>query len=906
MIKKPRKVLAMVLALSMLASVFVGTNAFADGDTFAAKDPIKTALTTSFYTKNSDGVRNSVSNTSDAVAGVKVYDADKNSVDVDKLIVGEKYTVELTLTQDENKANVYEIETAAKLLVKLNNDEESYIQDVTLTKDATVTDVAKYTAEFTAMTDSVNAVATTPKAGAMELVVDVVANASSTSWTAVSGYAYDANDDSHGEFVPVNKNFDGTEDAYFKFTSECDPVYEPHYFDGGVSLVCYNKNNEEVPITGAHKAEIVSLEKNGIGYDILYKVDKTALKSVLDDNTRIKSFSLKATAVKSTETKSIAYKTNDDWSFENDKKVVSAKPGELVTLTYKGAEEGKVFSGIAATQQAVAVANEGGTTPEPVLVAQMVNGKEVTFVMPNENITIDAAFKVQVELSNDTQDLTVSLVEKTSVTLTEGETTEILLKPSEGYKFVNELNIGGANSDKGYTFEYKGITEKGYLKLDAKIGSTATDKKVTDLSALYKDLLVEVNPEEVVVVPVCFDQAVEGTGAQAKANVLIKTFGTDGKLSTKGNNFVAVQYDNTKLKLTEAYLGKEELGVNNDYTDNYTGYIPIKDKVTKDVFTVKYSYLTGGIDVNINPENAGSVKVTDGTNSINRQEPDSYVYLTPQANDGYKFRSFAASYKNTDENKVDVTLKHYNGDTYYFQMPKVDESPYGPSVTVEATFEKDNAPITIKNNTPEADKATNNGYISVADSVALGETVNMQVLPNDGYVPNEIKVVAKKADQEVKSFDVKQNGSIHWGYSFDVPSDLDADSIEVSATFKEYTPAAEDGWAKTEDGNWTYTVNGKVVTGWKNDISGWEGQWFYFDANGIMLTSWQNNIPGWEGQWFYFDVNTGVMATGWQTNIPGWGANWFYFNTTTGTMLENQYTPDGYYVDANGCWVPNK
>ena len=212
-------------------------------------------------------------------------------------------------------------------------------------------------------------------------------------------------------------------------------------------------------------------------------------------------------------------------------------------------------------------------------------------------------------------------------------------------------------------------------------------------------------------------------------------------------------------------------------------------------------------------------------------------------------------------------------------------------------------------------------------AIQASQIVTFTVTAESDYTVDKVEIIRNKEPEVI-------NPEVDGSYKYVVPSNLvNGEVITIKATFTKKDvkpdpqPEVKDGWAKTEDGNWTYTVNGELVTGWKNDIPGWEGQWFYFDANGIMQTGWKNDISGWEGQWFYFDVNTGVMATGWQTNIPGWGANWFYFdvntgvmatgwqtnipgwgtnwfyfNTTTGTMFKNQYTPNGYYVDANGCW----
>ena len=68
-----------------------------------------------------------------------------------------------------------------------------------------------------------------------------------------------------------------------------------------------------------------------------------------------------------------------------------------------------------------------------------------------------------------------------------------------------------------------------------------------------------------------------------------------------------------------------------------------------------------------------------------------------------------------------------------------------------------------------------------------------------------------------------------------------------------------------------------------------------------------NMKTGWvqDGEnWYYYNEN-GIKQTGWVTNIPGYDDAWFYFNDD-GTLLTNSYTPDGFYVDENGIWIPGK
>ena len=119
----------------------------------------------------------------------------------------------------------------------------------------------------------------------------------------------------------------------------------------------------------------------------------------------------------------------------------------------------------------------------------------------------------------------------------------------------------------------------------------------------------------------------------------------------------------------------------------------------------------------------------------------------------------------------------------------------------------------------------------------------------------------------------------------------------------------------TENGKWMFTdKNGETF---KNRWAAVEnpyadtkkGQdafdWFFFDANGQMLTGWF-----FDGiHWYYLnpasDGTQGRMFTGWQLI----GDKWYYLNPvsdgTKGAMAADTWI-DGYYVNADGAWEPDK
>lgn len=129
---------------------------------------------------------------------------------------------------------------------------------------------------------------------------------------------------------------------------------------------------------------------------------------------------------------------------------------------------------------------------------------------------------------------------------------------------------------------------------------------------------------------------------------------------------------------------------------------------------------------------------------------------------------------------------------------------------------------------------------------------------------------------------------------------------------------ARDGWILV-DGEWYYCSpdNGAIVTGWKF----WDNNWFYFSTRrdgtyGMLQREWFQDTTGnwflsdrdygaiksswqmWNNRWFHLherhDGAFGVMDRGWY-----WSDGWYYLGGD-GAMLVNAWTPDGYWVGADG------
>ena len=133
-------------------------------------------------------------------------------------------------------------------------------------------------------------------------------------------------------------------------------------------------------------------------------------------------------------------------------------------------------------------------------------------------------------------------------------------------------------------------------------------------------------------------------------------------------------------------------------------------------------------------------------------------------------------------------------------------------------------------------------------------------------------------------------------------------------------------------GNWVVGENGwrfhKSTGEYAANTWGWiNNQYYYFDAQGNMATGWQFI----NGHWYYLNPaegkQQGAMAVGviydpvynayFYANasgamVTGWyqvNANWYYFSPVStgahvlGALLSGTYV-DGYYLGADGAWIP--
>lgn len=105
-------------------------------------------------------------------------------------------------------------------------------------------------------------------------------------------------------------------------------------------------------------------------------------------------------------------------------------------------------------------------------------------------------------------------------------------------------------------------------------------------------------------------------------------------------------------------------------------------------------------------------------------------------------------------------------------------------------------------------------------------------------------------------------------------------------------------WYKNQDGSYPKSC-------WQQLSYNATSEWYHFDEKGYMQTGWFTDV---DGNIYYLhavgDGTRGRMVTGWNLIDE----KWYYFNTvsdgTRGALFINRETPDGFRVDAYGCWIP--
>ena len=120
-------------------------------------------------------------------------------------------------------------------------------------------------------------------------------------------------------------------------------------------------------------------------------------------------------------------------------------------------------------------------------------------------------------------------------------------------------------------------------------------------------------------------------------------------------------------------------------------------------------------------------------------------------------------------------------------------------------------------------------------------------------------------------------------------------SFRVRAIFED----GKSGWSDWSDSIWAEYHEQKtfdqapahIKTGWHRDDGGW---WYASPDGQFPVSTWMMI----ENCWYFFDEQ-GYRVTGWVK----WKDLWYYMGSS-GAMCTNTRTPDGYYVGADGVWIP--
>ena len=167
------------------------------------------------------------------------------------------------------------------------------------------------------------------------------------------------------------------------------------------------------------------------------------------------------------------------------------------------------------------------------------------------------------------------------------------------------------------------------------------------------------------------------------------------------------------------------------------------------------------------------------------------------------------------------------------------------------------------------------------------------------YVDDDGKLVTNQfVNYKGDTYYVQYDGNIVTGlynvdfvdYYFDEDGKMVKDTFIGDKYFNHDGKYVENQWISDSKG-WKYKLGDGTYI--KSNFKKINDATYYFNSNGYMLTGWQKIKDN-----YYFFTTSGAMVTN------AWVGN--YYLGSDGIMLTNTFTPDGYYVDANGVWSTSK
>ncbi len=101
------------------------------------------------------------------------------------------------------------------------------------------------------------------------------------------------------------------------------------------------------------------------------------------------------------------------------------------------------------------------------------------------------------------------------------------------------------------------------------------------------------------------------------------------------------------------------------------------------------------------------------------------------------------------------------------------------------------------------------------------------------------------------------------------------------------------GWVMVDGLNYFLNEDGSMYTGWLEQ----NGDWYYLYGDGHMAIGW---LP--MGELMYYMDDYGKMVTGWYMI----GDDMFYFYPDNDGHMARNERVDGFYLDMNGAWDPDR
>lgn len=255
------------------------------------------------------------------------------------------------------------------------------------------------------------------------------------------------------------------------------------------------------------------------------------------------------------------------------------------------------------------------------------------------------------------------------------------------------------------------------------------------------------------------------------------------------------------------------------------------------------------------------------------------VEITLEADDDYYFASMSSSKVTLTGDDADyVSSKRQDSNSTLIVTVKLEEL-VGDLEVEEVQWQSDDS---TTGTWEEADGAKKYQVKLYRNDNSVGSTVTTT---DTSY--NFSSMMTKEGDYSFKVRAVDKNDEKgEW---------IESDSIYVDEDMLDDIKAGyySSGSSSSSSGTTTTTTPSATVSaGWVLDHVGW---WYRFTDGSYPTNGWLQI----GGIWYCFD-SVGYMRTGW---IQA-GNAWYYCDTVSGGMLTNAYTPDGYYVDANGVWIP--